>query len=187
QLFLPPGACPIRDAFPEEAEMLRLLGGISSGSLSLLPNPSYSEASFLLVGSSAGGAFAVASEALRRGVNVPNDVAVSASLGSGADGSIHLRPVSGLSRKIALLEKERPGSRFFFVPPPGARLQSSRIRLQPISAGPIETLFEEVLPRRHVPTRTQVYDRLQEAERAFRDQDYPLARQHFRALLPLLE
>lgn len=186
--FRPPGACPIGDAFPEEREMLRLLGGTFSGSLSLLPHPGASESPLLtLVGSSAGGAFAVAAEALRRGVNVPEDVAVSASLAAGPDGSLHLGPVAGLAAKIALLERERPGCRFFFVAPPGEALRSSRIRLQPIEPGPIAALYESLLPRRHVPTRTRIYDRLREAERAFRDQDYPLARRHFRELLPMLD
>lgn len=188
QLFRPPGACPIGDAFPEETEMLRLLGGAFSGSLSLLPSPIHAETSLLtLVGGSAGGAFAVAAEALRRGVSVPEDVAVSARLAAGPDGSLHLRSVSGLAEKIALLEEEKPGCRFFFVPPPGKQLRSTRIRLQPIPAGAIEVLYEALLPRRHVPTRTRIYDRLREAERAFRDQDYPLARQHFRELLPMLD
>lgn len=190
QLFRPPGACPIADAFSEEGEMLRLLGEAfaGTGSLSLLPHPGDCETSLLtLVGNSAGGAFAVAAEALRRGVEVPEDVAVSAALGPGPDGSLHLRPVSGLEEKIAVLEREMPGIRFFFVPPGGRAPSSARIRLQPLPEGPIEELFDRILPRRRISPRTQIYTRLREAELAFQDQDYPLADRIFREILPALE
>lgn len=190
QLFRPPGAFPIAEAFAGEKEMLRLLGDAfaDAGALSLLPHPGSGDPSLLtLVGSSAGGAFAVAAEALRRGVHVPEDVAVSAALGVGPDGRLHLRPVAGLDQKIALLEWERPGCRFFFVPRTGERFESAKIRLHPLPKGPIDALYEPILPHRHVPARTRIYDRLREAERAFQDQDYPLAGRHFREVLPMLD
>lgn len=188
ELFRPPGALPIADAFPDEVEMLRLLGETFSVSLSVCPNPTTSSSPHLeLVGNSAGGAFAVAGEALRRGVNVPEDVAVSAAVVAGPDGNLHLRGVAGLEKKIALLEREQPGCRFFYVAPVGRSLHATRIRLQPVPEGPITALYEAILPRRDVPPRTRVYDRVREAERAFRDQDYPLARRLFGELVPMLD
>lgn len=190
QLFRPPGACPIADAFPGESEMLRLLGEAyaGTGSLSLLPHPGDCSGDLLeLVGNSAGGAFAVAAEALRRGVEVPDDVAVSAALGPGPDGSLHLRPVAGLEEKVAVLERERPGIRFFFVRGSGRPLSSARIHLHPLPSGPIDALFDAILPERRVSPRAQIYVRLREAELAFADQDYPQAGRIFREILPALE
>src|SRR5690606_35459906 len=42
-------------------------------------------------------------------------------------------------------------------------------------------------PRRDAPPRARVYERIREAERAFRDQDYPVARRLFGEILPMLD
>jgi len=188
ELFRPPGYLPLADAFPREAEMLRLLGDTFSVSLSIYPNPAPSSPGLLqLVGDSAGAAFAVAGEALRRGVSVPEDVAVSAAVVAGPDGNLHLRGVGGLDRKIDLLERERPGCRFYFVDREGRDFHAARVRLTPLPPGPIQALYEAILPRRDAPPRARVYERIREAERAFRDQDYPLARRLFGEILPMLD
>lgn len=188
ELFRPPGYLPIGDAFSEETEMLRLLGDTFSVSLSVYPNPAPSSPGLLrLVGDSAGAAFAVAGEALRRGVSVPEDVAVSAALSAGPDGNLHLRGVGALERKIALLEQERPGCRFYFVDREARDYHAARIRLVPLRPGAIQALYEAILPRRDAPPRARVYERIREAERAFRDQDYPVARRLFGEILPMLD
>lgn len=185
----PLSACPIDRAFAGEVEMRWLLGALSADSLSVLPNPLTTDTQGLeLLGGSSGGAFALAAEASRRGVAVPDDVVVSATVLQGSDGALHLGPVDGLEEKVQVLERELPGCRFFFVPPAGGpALASTVIELHPLAPSPLQALADSLLPPRAAPERWEIYTEVREAEAAFHDQAYPASGRRWQRVLDALD
>ncbi|HWV38383.1 MAG TPA: hypothetical protein VN033_07890 [Vulgatibacter sp.] len=173
-----PGACPAEQAFPGERSLLDLLAA-SDGRAFVVPSPLLSTTRLCeLVGDSCGAAFALALEAARRGTSVPRDVVVSAAIGPSADGLV-LRAVAGCDRKRRVLERERPGCRFFYVPIPGDEVRGSdAITLVPLEEGAsLRTLFDRLLAPRPPPLRAEALLRqVREAEDLFAAQRYDEAR-----------
>jgi len=172
-----PGACPAEKAFPEERALHDLLAA-SDGRAFVVPSPLLSTTRLCeLVGDSCGAAFALAMEAARRGTSVPRDVVVSAAIGPSADGLV-LRAVAGCDRKRRVLERERPGCRFFFVPLPGEEVGGSdSINLVPLEEGAsLPSLFERILPRPALVRAEALLREVREAEDLFAAQRYDDAR-----------
>ncbi len=178
------GGCPVELAFPGERRMLSLLDP-SSGAM-VFPSPLRSTSPICeLVGDSCGAAFALAVEASRRGLAVPRDVVISAAIEDGPDG-LELRPVSGCDRKRRILERERPGCRFFYLAAPGERVEpSASIELIPLEASRFEQLVAALLPQAEASMEALFRD-VQEAEVHFDSQQYPVAQACWERILPRL-
>ena len=153
--------------------------------LSLSPSPRLSARDvFRLEGDSMLGALAVAAEASRRGVAVPDSMVVSAGI-SGSSTLWTLDAVNDCDRKRALLEVEKPGCDFYFVSATPVQ-QSDIIRLHPLPPGaPLSRLFDLLPPavgKRESVTATVL---LREAGPLYADQLYPEAGSLYRKVLQL--
>lgn len=175
------GASRVEDIFATETTMLSLLRGISNEATYVIPAPHLISAKVCeLVGDSGGAALALSLEAARRGVSIADDVVISAALGTAPDGALVLRPVSGCDQKRRVLERERPGCRFFFVASPDEAVEPSRaIEMIPLE----EELSFAALCERLLPVATLTVGSLslafQEAQSLFDGQRYDEAKARF--------
>jgi len=180
---LRPGAAAAEEVFSDEGRMLELLARFSDARPLVIPSPLQASTRICeLVGDSGGAAFALALEAARRGVAVPQDIAVSAALDTDASGALVLRPVSGCDQKRRILERERPGCRFFFLAQEGEEVgASATIELVPLEPGTMQALCDRLLPRAPAGQES-LSQAVREAEGHFAGQRYPLARRGWRRL-----
>lgn len=171
------GASRVEDIFVTEAKMLSLLRGLSEEPAYVVPAPHLISTKVCeLVGDSGGAALALSLEAARRGVSIPDDVAISAALGTAPDGALVLRPVSGFDQKRRVLERELPGCRFFFVPAADEAVEPShQIELIPLEEMPFAALCERLLPKA-APTVGSLSLALLEAQALFDGQRYDEAK-----------
>lgn len=187
----PVGTLPLTDAFPGEAGTVDLLRRLFDrlGARQWALAPAMSLDLLELEGRSCMAAFALAAEAEARGVSVPADLVVSAAIELDPSGRPVLAPVSGCNAKARILERERPGCRFLYVPMPGEEVEpSTEIRLEPLPPLSVEAFFDRVLEPSTAPGFFEdLFHRAARADECYARQDYPAAEAGYRELLAMLE
>ncbi len=167
---------------------------LSEGGVSLLlsPHPAdQPEVRLRLRGPSAGGALYLAATAARQGTVVPPDVVISAALMEGP-GGLWLGPVEACDLKRRVLERERPGCRFFYVPHDDEVVAPSAIiQLVPLEPGLASGLYERIFLRPpgqgDQAAVGSIYAQLDTGRSLFFDQRYPEAQAHLRAVVERLD